>query len=919
MNPAEAKLLVQYMTPAERAELERHLTDDRERVVWRPLPGPQTMAYTSQADVIGFGGAAGGGKGLALTTPIATPFGWTTMGAVQVGDTVFDEAGNPCTVIAVSEVNHRPCYRLTFDDGSTLVADDVHRWVTFDAKELAALTRRDPEWRAARRAKRASRAKPTTSPARLAAIAERNARCVAPLPPPAGTIRDTLTLAATLMAGKRRNHAIRTAGALNLPNAELPVPPYTLGAWLGDGTSRNGQFTGKDAYVWERIESEGYEVRHYAWNEQAHSIIGLKAALRDLGVLENKHIPLAYLRAGYAQRLALLQGLMDTDGHVSPDGGCEFDSTNEALAVGVRQLAATLGIKSTLQRGAAKLNGRSVGPKWRVKFTTSVPVFGMPRKAERLKHVTRRTSSFRYLVACDPVESVPTRCIAVDSPSRQYLAGEQLIPTHNTDLALGLALTQHHRTQVFRREGPQLKGILDRLIELVGRDNLGGNPPVYRDPVTGRQIEFSSMPNLGDETKYQGRPKDLLVIDEAANFLEQQVRFVKGWVRTTRAGQRKRTLLTFNPPTTSDGRWILDFFGPWLNKRHALYPTPPGALRWVYVDPSTGKDVWLPADSDGAPFVLQEGQRVYDFDPLAFAPEDIINPESRTFIPSRVSDNLFLVSTGYVQQLQALAEPLRSQMLYGDFEAGVMDDEWQVCPTAWVEAAMARWHPREPKGEMMSMGVDVARGGKDNTVIATRHAHRLAGHAMWFDRLVVEPGTQTPDGNAVAGLVISRRRDKAPIHIDVIGVGSSPYDILRNAGQDVFGVNMSEAATRGDRTGRLRFFNRRSQMWWELREALDPTYGTGIALPPDDQLLKELTAPRWELSGSTIRVESRDDIVERLGYSPDRATAICLALMDTPKIRLLERGQDRTNPLHNDPIYGYVGPGSVSPLDHTPY
>jgi predicted ribonuclease YlaK len=123
-----------------------------------------------------------------------------------------------------------------------------------------------------------------------------------------------------------------------------------------------------------------------------------------------------------------------------------------------------------------------------------------------------------------------------------------------TDLAIGMAITQHYRTQVFRREGPQLKGIIDRLAEIMAsRQDINGNPPVYRDN-DDRQIEFNSMPNLGDETKYQGRPKDLLVIDEAANFLEQQVRFVKGWVRTTRPGQRTRTLLTFNPPTTAEGR-----------------------------------------------------------------------------------------------------------------------------------------------------------------------------------------------------------------------------------------------------------------------------------------------------------------------------------------------------------------------------
>jgi hypothetical protein len=451
-----------------------------------------------------------------------------------------------------------------------------------------------------------------------------------------------------------------------------------------------------------------------------------------------------------------------------------------------------------------------------------------------------------------------------------------------TDLAVGLSLTQHYRTQIFRREGPQLKGIIDRLAEILGsRQLINGNPPVYRD-TDDRQIEFNSMPNLGDETKYQGRPKDLLVIDEAANFLEQQVRFVKGWVRTTRPGQRTRTLLTFNPPTSAEGRWVIDFFAPWLDKKHPLYPTDPGALRYVYVDPVTGEDVWVD-DNDPRSFVLRGHDRVYDFDPLAYRPEEVIRPESRTFIPSRITDNPFLVSTGYMSQLQALPEPLRSQMLLGDFQAGIEDDPWQVIPTAWVEAAQARWRERSPKGELLSMGVDVARGGKDSTVIANRH--RNGDSTLWFDRLRMHPGSETPNGRSVAGLVIAEHREHAPIHIDVIGVGASPYDVLVDTHQPVYGVNVSERATSLDKSGRLSFFNLRSQLWWQMREALDPDADNGIALPPDKDLLAELCAPRWELSGMTIKVESREDIVKRVGRSPDRASAVVMALIETPKVR----------------------------------
>jgi len=472
-----------------------------------------------------------------------------------------------------------------------------------------------------------------------------------------------------------------------------------------------------------------------------------------------------------------------------------------------------------------------------------------------------------------------------------------------TDLAVGKAINQHYRSQIFRREGPQLKGIIDRMKEIVNPAMITGNPPVYFDG--SRQIELNSMPNLGDEMKYQGRPKDFLVIDEAANFLEAQVRFVKGWVRTTRPGQRTCTLLTFNPPTTAEGRWVIDFFGPWLDSKHPLYPTDPGALRYVYVDPATGKDVWISED-DPRQFVLEHGQRRYDFKAKDYRPEEIIRPESRTFIPSRITDNPFLVSTGYMSQLQALPEPLRSQMLLGDFQAGIQDDPWQVIPTAWVEAAQARWVERNPRGEMMSMGVDVARGGEDNTIIATRHkvlprTKDDPGHEMWFDRLKVYKGKETPNGNIVAGLVIAERRDDAPIQLDVIGVGASPYDILNTAGQDVYGVNVAEKATELDRSGRLSFYNLRSQLWWKMREALDPTADTGIALPPDKDLLAELCAPRWEMSGMTIKVESRDAIIDRVGRSPDRATAVIMALISVPKVKAMRalyeeaNGDDGTN------------------------
>ena len=433
-----------------------------------------------------------------------------------------------------------------------------------------------------------------------------------------------------------------------------------------------------------------------------------------------------------------------------------------------------------------------------------------------------------------------------------------------TDLACGKALTSHRKVGIFRLNGTELTGVLDRITELLGgRNGYNGKDNIWRTrrvdgvPI---QVEFGSFPNPDDEKKYQGRPHDLLVFDEAANMRESAVRFLLGWLRTTVPGQKCQALLTFNPPTTAEGRWIIQFFAPWLDKKHPN-PAEPGELR--YFATVDGKDVEV---DSGKPFTHNG---------------EVITPLSRTFIPSRISDNPYLMGTGYMAQLQSLPEPLRSQMLYGDFQAGMEDDPWQVVPTAWAEAAMARWKRPDKLAPMDSMGVDVARGGKDNTILARRHG-------MWFDEALAYPGTATPDGPTIAGLVVSALRDRAPIHIDVIGVGSSPYDFLNEMGQQVLGVNVAESALGLDKSGRLRFKNQRSELWWRMREALDPANNTGIALPPDQRLLADLCAPTWKLVGQTVAVASREEILEKIGRSPDYASAYCLALMDTPKRSIMQ-------------------------------
>jgi hypothetical protein len=419
-----------------------------------------------------------------------------------------------------------------------------------------------------------------------------------------------------------------------------------------------------------------------------------------------------------------------------------------------------------------------------------------------------------------------------------------------TDLAIGLAVTAHRRSLILRRESTQLRGIIERSREIIGdRGRLNENTGIWRLD-DGRTIELSGCQLERDKRKFQGRPHDLLVFDEATEFLESQADFIAGWVRTEDPEQRVRILYTGNPPTTAEGRWIVEKFGPWLDDKHPN-PAAPGELRWfAMVD-----DEEVECES-GEPF-WHNGE--------------LIIPKSRTFIPAHVTDNPYYMATGYVAQLQALPEPLRSQMLYGDFSVGLDDDPWQVIPTSWARAAQARWTPDgKPATALTALGCDPARGGKDKTALVKRWG-------PWFSEPLTWPGSATQDGPTVAALIVSNHEGDAVINLDVIGIGASVYDALVSQGVSVNAVNFAEGSNATDKSGRFAMRNVRAAAWWAMREALDPQSGQAVAIPPGGEILADLTAPRWKLSTSGILIESKDDIKERLGRSPDIGDAIVLA------------------------------------------
>jgi hypothetical protein len=420
-------------------------------------------------------------------------------------------------------------------------------------------------------------------------------------------------------------------------------------------------------------------------------------------------------------------------------------------------------------------------------------------------------------------------------------------------LLCGLAVDEHAESIIFRREYPQIKGLEKEVARLIGtRDGYNSQDKFWRLP-KGNSLEFGSVPHETDIEKYQGRAHDLKGFDEITHFSEAQYRFLIGWTRSTNPNQRCRVVATGNPPTTAEGYWVVRYWAPWLDPNHPN-PAKPGELRWfTTID---GKDV----ECDGPGEVIVHGKPV--------------KPRSRTFIPAKLEDNPDLMATGYASVLEAMPEELRIRMRDGRFDAEVRDTEFQVIPTEWIRLAQARWTEEAPKGVGMSvLAHDVALGGGDANTFARRHGH-------WYDKVISEKLKGLVDPIELAMRDIALMRDGCPVVIDMGGgYGSGVYSHLKHNVQQIklHGFNGAEGSGKRTRDGKLTFKNKRAEIWWKFREALEPGLGEPVALPPDAELLADLAAPTWKLTPQGIVIEEKAAIRARLGRSPDKGDAVVMA------------------------------------------
>jgi hypothetical protein len=618
---------------------------------WEPRSKPQEMLLKCPAQLVLAGGAAGSLKALDVETPIPTPGGFTPMRDIAVGDIVFDDCGHQCTVTAVGPITQPAvAYRLRFDDGEEIIADAGHYWKTMTRLERTVALRRDEAWKARRRAKRPGRGK------RPKAAGWRPATC---LQPPTGTVRTTAEIAATLKAGATNNHSVAMAQPIELPEAALPIPPYTLGAWLGDGNSRQATIIKPDAELFDEIRKDGFTVTNHA-GAWSHGILGLLPMLRRCGLLGLKAIPAPYFRASIAQRLALIQGLMDTDGCAQKSGACYFSTCAPELAWGMREMLCSLGIKAAVSTGRAVLNGVDHGASFALHFTPPMQVFRLPRKASRLRLATRPTTTRRYIVAAELVEGGEVRCISVSSPSRLYLAGRAFIPTHNSETMLVDAILERDnpnlRAILFRKTFPELdKSLIRRSHELYAAMGAKYNDQkhAWRFP-SGGIVEFGYCERDKDIFKYQGAQYTFIGFDESTHFAEEPIRYLTSRLRSTDPSLFLRIRLATNPG----------------NVGHVFH-------RSIFQGPKCLHCLEQEGESLAG---ARQPFRIYD--DARWPSDGRLIGFSTCYIPGRLTDHN-LLGPEYAKQLEGLSAKFREALLAGCW--GAFEGQYFEC---WNQSRM---------------------------------------------------------------------------------------------------------------------------------------------------------------------------------------------------------------------------------------
>lgn len=725
------------------------------------------------------------------------------MADLRVGDEVFSEQGKLCRVTWKSEVWTDSAYEVEFANGAIEIVHGEHEWNVIDTnnrpKGLKVSDWRD-HWSLTR--------------TRTTEYLSQHLRT------PSGQLR----------------WRTPSARPLELPVAHLPIDPYALGAWLGDGVSSNGlltlnradapEITARIPGGWPVPSSEGENVVGYR-------VPGLRSALRALGVLGDKRIPMTYLRASVEQRRELVRGLFDTDGYRQAGGSDEITLTCKPLVDGVAELLRSLGLVVRVREGIAKIDGRVIGPKWRIAARFDFCPYTLNRyvKSWEPRGVQASRHTQHTIVDIRRIENKPTQCIEVDSDSHLYLSGPDMIPTHNSFsgsiLVLWFATTR----------------------ELAGKDW-----KVITTASAWRHLEVYLWPEI---RKWAGRI-DFETLGRApfkpgAELLDLRLKLLHG----------AATPVASNQPERIEGAHAEELLYL-LDEAKIIQPETWDSIEGAFSNagPDTADNAYAFAMSTPGP----PSGRFYDIHRRAPGFEDWWVRHVR--LEEAIAAGRISRAWAEQRRLQWGADSaIYHNRALGEFHAS---DEDSVIPLSWLEAAIERWWVwekagRPDQGGPRWTGVDVGRGG-DETVFAHRD-----GSVAWL------AANRVRDTMSVAAAVQGFGERAI---VDAIGVGAGVFDKLRaDGGRPVAYVGSGKAETR-DRSGKYGFTNIRSAAYWNLRELLDPAYEPTIMLPPDDLMISDLTTPTWEETAGSppkLKVEPKDKVVARLGRSPDRGDSVVMA------------------------------------------
>ena len=830
--------------------------------------------------------ANGTSKDLALDTPILTTKGWSTMGDLREGDYVFDEKGLPTRVIVKSEIMHNPCYRITFDDGSSFIAGEGHLWNTIS---------------------RADRSRACKSPGGVKDWRDHWDR---------STTLKTHQIADTV-GGRTKNHLVPLASPLVYAERDdLPIDPYVLGAWIGDGTTIRAEITcnyAVDGYVIDRIQASGYEMYHrikdplrpYSYMAVSDARLNgnltsrFKLDLRKSGVLGNKHIPEAYFSASIEQRIELLRGLMDTDGWADVRGRqAGFGQSDEGIIRQFEELLSGLGVRFSTTSAMPKVGNRA----WTVKFRPWFDPFTPGERKSKVftsgsdKQASRSTG--RTIVSVEPTLTVPTACISVEGESMLYLAGRTLVPTHNTYQAARWAMWW---VTAFPPEeslaiitAPTLRQVEQGVFHYM-KTSFGkvkgnaalANVPMpwpgwisekglwnYRTEGGNIALALAAVPSPSDAVStFQGIRREggrsLIELDEAGGVSKEIFTAIEALI--TSGGAR---MVGIGNPDRKATPFHHSFTNPDMAKEYNLhtisaYDLPSMTGEIVYPD-NPEKQANMMKGLTGSDWIChkervwQKGGEIY-FD-------DALQQERRA---GGTPNGVFLAK------------------VLGEFPG---DADNTFFPEDYISRAMHETEIEPDVDTPIVMGVDVAVEGDDESVVYVNRGGQIR---LFGDTVTYMDGSEQrtttgiwskEDGVTAARRIhaIAMHLGANVIHIDGGGVGAPIASFLLRSAEfanRTYEVLVIKGANSSSDIRRWRNFRD------EMHEYFSDRMRDGdIDLAPDDDTLKdELMLITYDLVSNAIKITPKRKMRTMLGGSPDRADAAMYAGIDSAKI--IERGQ----------------------------